>query len=359
MTLPQVGHLDPYFLNLMEQIKSLMRYTYQTKNDFTVPVSGTGSAAMEACVANMIEPGDKFLVGVNGYFGKRLIDMATRYGAECIAINRPWGEVFTLEEITAAVEKHRPRVMALVHAETSTGACQPFDGVGELCRKHGVLLIADTVTSISGVPLYVDKWGIDAVYAGTQKALSCPPGVSPMSFSPRAMEKLMARSKPVPNWYLDMKMVASYLTQTGGGARSYHHTAPISMCFALREALQLVAEEGLEARWARHREVAEEFWRLLGEMGLEPLVAHKNRLPTLTIKVPAGIDPKGVTNLALTKYNMEIGNGLGDLAGKCWRVGLMGYNARHDVAMQVVGAIADGLHQQGYKFPKGCPVKSV
>ena len=191
---------------------------------------------MEACVANMIEPGDKFLVGVNGYFGKRLIDMANRYGAECIAINRPWGEVFTYEEIKAAVEKHKPRVMALVHAETSTGACQPFDGVGELCRKHGVLLIADTVTSISGVPLYVDKWGIDAVYAGTQKALSCPPGVSPMSFSPAAMDKLMKRQKPVPNWYLDMKMVASYLTQTGGGARSYHHTAPIR-CPALPDAL--------------------------------------------------------------------------------------------------------------------------
>ena len=230
----------------MEDIKALLCYTYQTKNEFTVPVSGTGSAAMEACVANMVEPGDKILVGVNGYFGHRMINMAKRYGGEPIAINKPWGQVFTYEEIKAAIEKHQPKIVGLIHAETSTGACQPFDGVAELCRKHGAILIADCVTSISGVPLYIDEWGIDASYAGTQKALSCPPGVSPLTFGPRAMEKLMSRKTDVANWYLDMKMVASYIGGSGGGGpRSYHHTAPISMCYAMREALELVREEVL------------------------------------------------------------------------------------------------------------------
>jgi len=225
-----------------------------------------------------------------------------RYGsrAQVETIKKPWGQVYSYEEIKAAVEKYKPTVLALVHAETSTGACQPFDGVGELCRKHNCLLIADCVTSISGVPLYLDKWGVDAAYAGTQKALSCPPGVAPLSFSPRAMAKLMSRKTPVANWYLDMRMIASYLTGSGGGARSYHHTAPISMCYALRESLELVKEEGLEHRWARHREVAEHFWKQIEMLGLEMLVDHKYRLPTLTtIKVPPGIDAKKVVTYIL------------------------------------------------------------
>lgn len=351
MSLPQVGHLDPYFLELMEDIKSLLRYTYQTKNEFTVPVSGTGSAAMEACVANMIEPGDKILVGVNGYFGHRMINMAKRYGGEPIAITKPWGEVFSYEEIKAAIEKHQPKIVGLVHAETSTGAAQPFDGVGELCRKHGAILIADCVTSISGVPLYIDEWGIDASYAGTQKALSCPPGVSPLTFGPRAMEKLMARQTEVANWYLDMKMVASYIGGSGGGGpRSYHHTAPISMIYAMREALELVREETLPVRWKRHRDVAETFWQELQNMGLEPLVAYEHRLPTLTtVKVPAGVDAKKAVAYILDKYQIEIGNGLGDLAGKVWRVGLMGVNARHDIALTVISVLRDALRQQGHK----------
>eukprot|EP00960_Hanusia_phi_P050025 759944-Hanusia_phi.AAC.1 len=350
MSLPQVGHLDPYFLEMMEDIKSLLRYSFQTNNSFTIPVSGTGSAAMEACVANMIEPGDVFLIGCNGYFGNRLVDMGKRYGAVPVTMERPWGQVFTYEEIKEAVEKHKPKVLALVHAETSTGACQPFDGVGELCRKHGVLLIADCVTSISGVPLYLDKWGIDAAYAGTQKALSCPPGVAPLSFSDRAMDKLMNRKTVVANWYLDMRMIASYIGTNTGGARSYHHTAPISMCYALREALEIVREEGLENRWQKHRDAAEMFWAGLKEMGLEPLVAHEHRLPTLTtIKVPQGIDPKQVTNFILHNYGIEIGNGLGDLAGKVWRVGLMGVNATPLISMTVLSALRNALRQQGYK----------
>jgi len=358
MSLPQIGHLDPYFLELMDQIKALLRYTWQTKNDFTVPVSGTGSAAMEACVCNMVEPGDKILIGINGYFGHRLVDMAKRYGAEVVTIKKPWGEVFSLAEITAAMEEHKPRILALVHAETSTGACQPFVGIGDLCKKHDAILIADCVTSISGVPLYIDKWGIDAAYAGTQKALACPPGISPLTFSPRAMTKLMARKTTVANWYLDMKLVASYLVGSGGAApRSYHHTAPISMCYALRVALELVKEEGLENRWARHRRVAEDFWQKAEAMGLEMLVAHEHRLPTLTtIKVPAGIDSKKVVTYILEKYQVEIGNGLGDLQGKAWRIGLMGYNSRNDVAVTVLSCLKDALAQQGWdgRTGNGC-----
>lgn len=349
MSLPEIGHLDPSFLSMMEDIKEMLRYVWQTNNAFTVPVSGTGSAAMEACVANLVEKGDKMLVGCNGYFGPRLIDMGDRYGAECIEMKKPWGEVFTYEEIKAALEEHKPKILGLVHAETSTGACQPLEGIGQLCHDNGCLLIADCVTSISGVPCHLDKWGVDAAYAGTQKCLSCPPGVSPLTFSQRAMDKLMARPDKVKNWYLDMKMVASYLVGSGaGGARSYHHTAPISMCYAIREALNIACEEGLEARWKRHRDVAEFFWVELEKIGLECHVSKEYRLPSLTtVKVPEGVDSKKLTKHLLDKYQMEIGNGLGDLAGKVWRIGLMGYNSRYDVAMTVVAALKDGLDQQG------------
>jgi alanine-glyoxylate transaminase / serine-glyoxylate transaminase / serine-pyruvate transaminase len=350
MSLPQIGHLDPAFIEMMETIKDMLRYTWQTKNKFTIPVSGTGSAAMEACIANLVVPGDKILVGINGYFGARLVDMAERYGAEVVTIKRPWGEVFSFEELKAAVESHKPAMLALVHAETSTGACQPLDGVGDLCHDNNCLLIADCVTSISGVPCHLDKWGVDAAYAGGQKCLSCPPGASPLTFSDRAMDKLMARTDKVKNWYLDMKAVASYLVGGAGAARSYHHTAPISMVYALREALTLCCEEGLEGRWARHRETAEFFWDGLAEIGLEPYVAKEHRLPSLTtVKVPEGIDSKAVVSHFLNKYQIEIGNGLGDLAGKVWRVGLMGHNSRKDVVVTLLACFKDALAEQGYK----------
>lgn len=349
MSLPQIGHLDPAFISMMEDIKVMLRYTWQTNNTFTIPVSGTGSAAMEACMANLVERGDKVLVGCNGYFGTRLVDMAQRYGAEVVSINKPWGEVFTFEELEAAVKEHKPVIVGLVHAETSTGACQPLVGVGQMCHDNGAMLVADCVTSISGVPCHLDKWGVDAAYAGGQKCLSCPPGASPLTFSDRAMDKLMNRTDKVPNWYLDMKAVASYLVGGAGAARSYHHTAPISMVYALREALTLVCEETLEGRWARHRETAEFFWTELAKIGLEPLVAKEHRLPSLTtVKVPEGIDSKAVTSLFLNKYQVEIGNGLGDLAGKVWRVGLMGHNSRKDVAVTLVACFKDALAQQGY-----------
>lgn len=350
MALPEIGHLDPAFIAMMEDVKTLLRYCWQTNNAFTIPVSGTGSAAMEAVMANLVCAGDKVLIGCNGYFGLRLADMGSRYGAEIIKISKPWGEVFPFEELKAAVEEHKPAMLCLVHAETSTGAAQPLEGVGQLCHDNDCLLIADCVTSISGVPCHLDKWGVDAAYAGTQKCLSCPPGVSPLTFSQRAMDKLMARTDKVKNWYLDMKMVASYLVGGKGATRSYHHTAPISMVYAIREALTIVAEEGLESRWARHREVAEAFWAGLEDMGLECLVAKENRLPSLTtVKVPEGIDPKAVTKHFLDKFEIEIGNGLGELAGKVWRVGLMGFNSRMDNVAVLLSCFKEALTMQGYK----------
>jgi len=343
--------MDPAFIKLMEEVKGMLRYVWQTNNEFTVPVSGTGSAAMEACMANLVEPGDTVLIGCNGYFGLRLADMAERYGGKVQKLVRPWGTVFSMEELEAGLKEHKPKLLCLIHAETSTGACQPLEGVGELAHKYGALLVADCVTSISGVPCLLDKWGVDAAYAGGQKCLSCPPGIAPMSFSKRAMDKLMARKDKVPNWYLDMKMVAAYLVAgaSGAPARTYHHTAPISMCYALREALSLVCQEGLENRWARHRETAEFFWAELAKIGLKPMVDHKYRLPSLTtIAVPEGIDSKAVCTFVLEKYNMEIGNGLGELLGKAWRIGLMGYNSRKEVALLVISAMKDALEQQGY-----------
>lgn len=349
MSLPEIGHLDPEFIKMMEDVKTLLRYCWQTNNEFTVPVSGTGSAAMEACMANLVETGDKVLIFCNGYFGHRLCDMADRYGAKVIMEKTPWGTVFPFEKIKSSVEEHKPAIVALVHAETSTGAAQPLEGVGQLCHDNGALLVADCVTSISGVPCHLDKWGVDAAYAGTQKCLSCPPGVSPLSFSERAMKKLMAREDKVKNWYLDMKAVASYLVGGKGASRTYHHTAPISMVYAIREALYIVAEEGLETRWARHRAVAEEFWAGLEAMGLECLVEKENRLPSLTtVKVPEGVDPKAVTKHLLDKYEIEIGNGLGELAGKVWRIGLMGFNSRYDNVAVLLATLKDALSQQGY-----------
>ncbi len=333
----QVGHLDPEFISLMNEVQELLRYAWQTDNALTIPVSGTGSAAMEATLANLVEPGDSVLVGVNGYFGERMVDMAGRYGGVVHRMDKPWGESFDLDEIAAAMKAHRPKVLGLVHAETSTGARQPLEGVAALCQEHDCLLIIDSVTSLGGVPLFLDAWGVDAAYSGTQKRLSCPPGLGPLTLGPRAVEKLKARKTKVPNWYLDMSMVANYW----GDARTYHHTAPINMNYAFREALRLVAEEGLEARWARHRATAERFWAGLADIGLSCHVAEATRLPSLTtVRVPDGVDAKAVARTLLLEQNIEIAGGLGQLAGKVWRVGLMGYNSRPDNVDRLLDAMA-------------------
>ena len=336
MTTRQVSHLDPEFLARMGEVQSLLRYVWQTNNRLTIPISATGSAAMEATLANSVEPGDKVLIGVNGYFGHRLVDMAERYRAEVRTIHRPWGDVFSLAELRQALEEHRPAILALVHAETSTGACQPLDGVGELCREFDCLLLVDTVTSMGGAPLYIDDWGIDLAYSCSQKCLSCPPEISPFTMSDRALEKLGKRSGKVANWYLDMSLVSKYW----GNERTYHHTAPISMTYALREGLRLIAEEGLAARWKRHQETAEYLWNGLSDLGLSCYVARQHRLPTLTtISIPDGVDGKAVFRHLLTEDNIEIGNGLGDLGGKVWRIGLMGANSRRENVDRLLEAL--------------------
>ncbi len=339
----QIGHLDPQFLALMDETQELLRYAFQTDNTFTIPVSGTGSAAMEAAIANLVEPGDKVLIGVNGYFGNRMVDMASRYQAKVVTINRPWGEVFSLEEIEAALKKHRPAVLGLVHAETSTGARQPMMGLGELCRKYDCLLLVDAVTSLGGVPLFVDAWKIDVAYSGSQKCLNCPPGIAPLTMNERAVTKLKNRKTKVANWYLDMTMLMNYW----GGSRTYHHTAPINMNYALREALSIVAEEGLEERWQRHRENAELLWNGLAEMGLECHVPEEHRLTSLTtVKIPADINGKAVQQQLLDEFNIEIAGGLGELGGKVWRIGLMGYNSQPENVMLLLSSLNIALAAQ-------------
>jgi alanine-glyoxylate transaminase/serine-glyoxylate transaminase/serine-pyruvate transaminase len=332
----QVGHLDPRFIGIMDDVQELLRYLFQTDNKLTVPISGTGSAAMEASVANSVEPGDVVLVGIIGYFGERIAEMAGRHGADVRRIEKEWGGVFSLDELRAGLEEHRPAILALVHGETSSGACQPMKGVGELCREFDCLLLVDTVASLGGVPFFADDWLVDIVYSGSQKCLSCPPGLGPLTLGPRAVEKLMSRQTKVRSWYLDLTLLVKYW----GSERTYHHTAPINLNYALREALRLAAEEGLEDRWQRHQEAAELLWSGLGEIGLECHVEQTSRLPSLTtVRVPDGVDAKAVTGRLLDEYNIEIAGGFGPLAGKVWRVGLMGYNARPENVILLLEAL--------------------
>ena len=319
-----IGHLDPLYVELMGEVQELLRYAWQTDNRLTLPMSGTGSSAMEATLANTIEPGDTVLVAVKGYFGNRLLDMAGRYRANVQVIEKPWGEAFTLEEIEAGIKKYKPAILAMVHAETSTGICQPMEGIGDLCQEHDCLLLLDTVTSLGGVPLYLDAWKVDLAYSCSQKGLSCPPGLGPFTMGPRAEAKLAARQDKVPNWYLDV----SLLNQYWGSDRVYHHTAPVNMNFGMREALRLLAEEGLDNAWARHRRNAEALWTGLESLGLEMHVPEELRLPTLTtVRIPEDVDGKAFSSHLLNAHGIEVGGGLGVLAGKIWRIGLMGFNS--------------------------------
>lgn len=333
---PLLGHLDPQFIALMNEVQDLLRYVFQTANEVTFPVSGTGSAGMEATVANLLEPGDSILIGVNGYFGERLCDMASRYGARVRRLERPWGEVFTPEEIEAALRKEPAKVVGLVHAETSTGTLQPMEGIGDIVHRHGGVLLMDCVTSLGGVPVKIDEWGVDIAYSGTQKCLSCPPGLGPLTVGQRARDLLHQRKTKVANWYLDLTMVEAYW----GKERTYHHTAPISMNFAIREALRIVHEEGLEARFERHRANSELLWEGLQELGLTLIVPADYRLPTLTtVQVPEGADETTVRQRLLDEYNIEIAGGLGKFKGKAWRIGLMGYSSRRENVALLLSAL--------------------
>lgn len=340
---PLLGHLDPLFVDLMDRTQELLRYVFQTQNALTIPISGTGSAAMEAAIANMVEPGDSVLVCINGYFGMRMAEMAERYGAKVRTITRKWGEVFSEEDIQNALSEKPTKLVMLVHAETSTGAKQPLETIISAAHDHGALVIVDAVTSLGGIPILVDQLEIDVCYSGSQKCLSCPPGMSPITLGPRAIEKLQARQTKVANWYLDLSIIQSYW----GEERTYHHTAPISNVYGFYEALRIVVEEGLETRWRRHRENALLFWQGLANIGLACHVPEENRLETLTtVIVPENIDEAKVRADLLNQYNIEISGGLGELKGKVWRVGLMGYSSRKENIRLLLSALEEVIRHQ-------------
>jgi len=350
MARPLFGHLDPEFLQIMDTMQERLRQVFRTRNPLTIAVSGTGSAGMEAALVNSIEPGDEVLVCVNGVFGNRMSDIVERAGGILRRIDRPWGEIFDPDEVAAALEKFpRVRVVSIVHAETSTGAHQPLAEIGGLCREQDRLFVVDAVTSLGGIELAVDKWHIDICYSGTQKCLSCPPGLAPLTFGPRAHEKLQARQHKVQSWYLDLTMIASYWAER---SRAYHHTAPISMTYGLNEALALVLEEGLEERFRRHRLHSRALLDGLEVLGCEPSVAAEHRLPMLNaVRIPDGIDDAKVRTELREKYNIEIGGGLGDLAGRIWRVGLMGESARSDSVLSLLAALEEIFGHFGRRVP--------
>ena len=325
---PPVGYMDPAYVKVMAEVKELLRYTFRTHNAFTLPISGTGSAGMEASLCNFIEPGDEVLIAVNGFFGERLADMAGRYGATVDCIKRPWGEIFTPEEIELAIAKKRYKLLAIVHGETSTGAAQTRVGeIAAAAHHYGALLVLDTVASLGGIPVDVDGWGVDICYSGSQKCLSAPPGLAPITVSPRAWEILEKRKTPVANWYLDLRGIWRYW----GDSPAYHHTGPANMVFALREALRLIVEEGLENRIVRHQTNAETLWDGLVEMGLPPCVPIEYRMASLTTpQLPNGLDEAVIRKRLLEEYNVEIAGGFGPLAGRIWRIGLMGFSSRKE-----------------------------
>ena len=321
MSMPLLGHLDPVFVKMMDEIKAMLRAVFLTKNEMTFPVSGTGSAGMEFCFVNLIEPGDEVIIGVNGVFGTRMVDVAERCGAKVTKVEAPWGRIIEAQQIADALKGRRPKLVAIVHAETSTGALTPVEEISKLAHDAGALFLLDTVTSLGGCPVRIDDWQVDAVYSGTQKCLSAPPGLAPVSLSPRAMEVATKRSKKVQSWYLDVNLLASYW----GQERVYHHTAPISMNYAIHEALRLVLVEGLENRWKRHRENHELLVKGLKDLDLSIGSQPGHQLWQLNaVTVPDGVDEAAVRKSLLTDHNIEVGAGLGPMKGKIWRIGLMG-----------------------------------
>lgn len=337
MAKSQVGHLDPTFVKLMDEIKGMLRVVFQTQNEMTFPVSGTGSAGMEFCFVNLIEPGDEVVIGVNGVFGGRMCDVAERCGARVTKVEAPWGRIIEAQQIADALAKvSKPKLVAVVHAETSTGALTPVEEISKFAHAAGAMLLLDTVTSLGGCPVKLDEWQVDAVYSGTQKCLSCPPGLSPVSFSKRAMEVATKRTKKVQSWYLDVNLLSGYWGQD----RVYHHTAPISMNYALHEALRLVLLEGLEERFQRHRENHLALKRGLEAIGLKIASQEGHQLWQLnTVTVPEGVDEAAVRKRLLNEFNIEIGAGLGPLKGQIWRVGLMGETSKPEHVQTFLGTL--------------------
>jgi len=350
MAAPVLGHLDPLFLRCMDDIQEMLRYAFETDNRVTVPISATGSAGMEAALVNIIEHGDEVVVCINGVFGERMLDIIERAGGKPVIVRAEWGRAIDRKDVEAALDSSNPRALAIVHAETSTGVLQDIGGLGELAHNRGALLVVDAVTSLGGHPVGVDRNGIDVCYSGTQKCLGAPPGLAPITFSERALERIRARRSKVQSWYLDITMVEKYW----GSDRTYHHTAPISMNYALREALRIVCDEGLEARWRRHELNHRALVAGVEAMGLEMNVAPEDRLWSLNaVRVPAGVDDSRVRGRLLNDSNIEIGGGLGPLKGKIWRIGLMGSGSSRENVLLVLDALNRALNAEGYPCASG------
>ncbi len=353
---PTVGHLDPYYLKLMNGMQQMLRDVFMTRNEMTLAVSGTGSAGMEAAVVNLIEPGDPMVVCVNGVFGGRMADVAARVGAVVTRLERPWGDVFTSDDLRPLLSQAKPKVVGIVMAETSTGAWQPIEEIARVVHEAGALLLVDAVTSLGGVPVEVDGWEIDAIYSGSQKCLGCPPGLAPLSLGPRAMEKIRARKTKVQSWYLDVTLLAQYWSED----RVYHHTAPINMTYGLYEALRLVMEEGLENCFARHMLNHRALKAGLGALGIPYTAREGHQLPMLNaVRIPDGVDDAAVRRGLLERFGIEIGGGLGEFKGKVWRIGLMGYGSRAANVLLFLAALEALLAEQGHRFDGGAGVAAA
>ena len=337
---PTIGHLDPVFLRLMDEIRAGLKKIFRTENEMTLAVSGTGSAGMETAFANLVEQGDRVLIGVNGVFGGRMTDVAGRCGAQVHTVEAPWGQTIDQDRMIEAIGKLKPTLVAIVHAETSTGVHQPVERLGAAAHHHGALFLLDCVTSLAGLPVEIDKWGVDAAYSGTQKCLSCPPGLSPVTFSKRSVDRLLARKSKVQSWYLDLSMVRQYW----GSERFYHHTAPINMLYGLHEAISIVLEEGLDVRFVRHQSMHELLRQGLREIGIEYVSQEGHHLPMLNaVMIPEGVDDATVRRRLLEEYGIEIGGGLGAFKGVAWRIGLMGYGSSRRNVMLLLAALRDIL----------------
>lgn len=355
---PLLGHLDPLFLSIMDEIQTGLRQVFATGNRFTIALSGTGSAGMEAAVVNLIEPGEAMIVGVNGVFGARLATIVERCGGKAIRVEAPWGRIIEPDAVEAALRRAGPvKAVALVHAETSTGAWQPLEAVGSLCRAYDTLFLVDAVTSLGGVPVEVDRWAIDVCYSGTQKCLSCPPGLAPLTVNERALAAIQRRRTPCQSWYLDWSLIADYWTE---GSRAYHHTAPISMLYALREALRLVEEEGLPARVARHRRNSRALAAGLSALGFHSLPAAGHCLPMLIcVTVPPHIDEAAVRATLLQEFGIEIGGGLGPLKGTVWRIGLMGESSTEAHVLTLLHALEEIGLRAGWLSSPGMALREA
>jgi alanine-glyoxylate transaminase/serine-glyoxylate transaminase/serine-pyruvate transaminase len=356
---PTIGHLDPAFIRMMDELKELLQYAFQTRNAMTMPVSAPGSAGMETCFVNLVEPGDKVVVCQNGVFGGRMKENVERCGGIAVMVEDSWGDAIDINKLEDALKAHDDaRIVAMVHAETSTGAQSDVATLVKLAHQHDCLTIVDTVTSLGGTPVKVDEWGIDAIYSGSQKCLSCTPGIAPVSFNERALEKVRDRQTKVQSWFMDLNLVMGYWGE--GAKRAYHHTAPINALYALHEALLILNEEGLEQAWARHRKNHLALRAGLEAMGLSFIVKEPDRLPQLNaVTIPAGVDDASVRSRLLNEYNLEIGAGLGALAGKVWRIGLMGHASRAENILLCVGALESVLGDMGAEINTGVALPAM